>query len=185
MTKDAQGNSKKHVLVYLAVALTSALLILTFLLLNSRVALNKGEVTFSKDTERPGLNKMSIRAPYGSYVHFFDVVPYTSSTEPYTLSGHGGMGGSGRFLADFYETMDRSSKLNPSEGRFSNIELEKPFQIPGYQMASALQRLPKDRSILKKCGRYIFISKTRRDHVDFTAFIKELNRDYQASKKVK
>ncbi|MDF1661292.1 MAG: hypothetical protein P1V97_05950 [Planctomycetota bacterium] len=180
MTKDAQGNSKKHLLVYLAVALTLTLLILTAMLLNSNFALSKGRVTFTEVKER-NLNKMTIEAPYGAYVQTFSVVPALSKEKPYQMGGTS----SGGHPFTLFQNSETLSNTFPKSGRVEDIDFGAPVMMTKRMPMAAVAALPEDRSILDKCGRYIWLSKTPKGPEDFQAFVDDLNAKFEESKKAK
>ncbi|MDF1661291.1 MAG: hypothetical protein P1V97_05945 [Planctomycetota bacterium] len=180
MTEDAPVKKRKRSPAFLVVPILVLIVLTAFVLSGSNLTVSKTTVTFSEDPEMR-LNKMTILAPFGAYVHTFTVVPGFSNERPYTIGASMGPGDS---FPLFGEERSWSNSI-PGSGRVSDIGYGTPVKITNRLLMAAAVSLPKDDAMRANCGKYIWVTKKPKGEADFQAFADNLNDKFEESKKAK
>ena len=138
--------------------LTTVVLILGLLAFGawkSNLLITTATVEYSTNEESP-LAQREIRAPYGFEMIELTVYPANSSDDrvytSYSNSVRTKLWG---------RPLSRSTEY-PTTGKYENIPTETLYKISDQIDRAATSKVPEDRSVLERCGTYIYLTKSKK-----------------------
>jgi len=150
-------NMKKTML--LAIATLAFVAGGTLLYFKSSLSLDTATATFSEHEESEHMNTLRIEAPYGYYVIRYDVVPRSLGGKlvqpPFKVGG----GSIPQNPIGLFDDLTSHSTSFPPTGTIADIPVETHVLITSNLNTAATAVLPEDKSILDRCGTYLYVTK--------------------------
>lgn len=122
----------------------------------STLVLQSTTATFSKgEGNYKGLNRLSLKIPYGAWVYTYQVNPPGSYSKQFRVGGSVGPWQSTKLFKD---DLDYTNHY-PDTGTVEDIGFDEPVQLTRNLSMSSVVSLPKDQALRDRGGMYILISR--------------------------